>query len=319
MEHEGYYATHSLMSDPGRHASLVAALPDDVGAIAEALQGLCIYDVVAEPFYGFRVPSERAGEIHLRGVADMLERIVSLDARPLSKARPVEKRLVSRCHHYGLLLVSMLRSKGIPARLRGGFAAYFNAPFFEDHWVAEYWKADEDRWVLADAQLDAVWLARLPGIEKPLDLSSDQFVLAADAWQQCRSGAADATRFGIGFANLRGLWFITGSLVRDLAALEKMEMLPWDVWGVQAGIDAELTPSELAFYDRLAAMMADPDRRFTELRESYDADGGLRVPPLVFNALTDRSEPILPDGAGTHRQAVGGQGQAGTMQADAII
>lgn len=304
MEHEAYYATHSMMSDPGRHASLIAALPDDVGAMAEALQGLCIYDVVAEPFYGFAVPAERAGEIHLRGVADMLDRIVSLDPGPLSRARPVDRRLVSRCHHYGLLLVSVLRTKGIPARLRGGFGAYFNPPFFEDHWVAEYWKADEGRWVLADAQLDAVWLAKLPGIEKPLDLAGDQFVLAADAWRQCRSGAADASRFGIGFANLRGLWFITGSLVRDLAALNKMEMLPWDVWGAQAGIDAELSPEQLAFHDHLSAMMADPDRAFTELRASYDAGERLRVPLVVYNALTNQPEPVVSAGVGTLPQAV---------------
>ncbi len=301
MDHQTYYATHSMMSDPGRHAPLVEALPDDVGTIATVLQGLCIYDVVAEPFYGFAVPAERAGEIHLRSVADMLDRIVALDPSPLSQARPVDRRLVSRCHHYGLLLVSVLRAKGIPARLRGGFGAFFNPPFFEDHWVAEYWHKDEGRWVFADAQLDRVWLARLPGIENPLDLSPDQFVLAADAWRQCRSGTADAARFGIGFINLRGLWFITGSLSRDLAALNKREMLPWDVWGAQAAIDAELSLEELTFHDDLAAMMVDPDRELAELRALYEADERLLVPPMVFNALTDRREPIAP--IGTLRQA----------------
>ncbi len=301
MEHDAYYATHSMMSDPGRHAPLVEALPDDVAAIATALQGLCIYDVVAEPFYGFAVPAERAGEIHLRSVADMLDRMLALDPRPLSQARPVDRRLVSRCHHYGLLLVSVLRTKGIPARLRGGFGAYFDPPFFEDHWVAEYWNKDEGRWILADAQLDAVWLNRMPSIGNPLDLSRDQFVVAADAWRQCRSGAADAARFGIGFTNLRGLWFITGSLSRDLAALNKMELLPWDVWGAQAAIDAELSLKELTFYDALAAMMVDPDRELAELRALYETDERLLVPSVVFNALTDRREPIAP--IGTYRQA----------------
>lgn len=304
MEHEAYYATHGMMSDPGRHAPLVEALPDDVGAIAIALQGLCIYDVVAEPFYGFAVPAERADEIHLRSVVDMLDRILALDPRPLSQARPVDKRLVSRCHHYGLLLVSVLRTKGIPARLRGGFGTFFNPPYFEDHWVAEYWNAAEGRWVLADAQLDAVWLERLPGMDKPLDLSREQFVLAADAWRQCRSGAADAARFGIVFTHLRGLWFVTGSLLRDLAALGKMEMLPWDVWGAQAGIDAELSPEELAFYDDLAAMMADPDQGFAGLRAAYDADARLRLPPVVFNALANRPEPIASAGVAALGEAV---------------
>lgn len=304
MKPETYYTTHSAMTDPGRHDRLFDPLPDDVGAIAGILQGLCIYDVVAEPFYGFAVPDHRAGEIHLRSVADMLERIVALDPSPLSVVRPLGRRLVSRCHHYGLLLVSVLRAKGIPARLRGGFGAYFNPPFFEDHWVAEYWKPDERRWVLADAQLDAVWLDRLPDIDKPLDLSRDQFVVAADAWQRCRSGEADASKFGIGFTNLRGLWFITGSLARDLAALNKVEMLPWDVWGAQAGIDADLAEDELSFHDRFAALMRDPDRTFAELRTLYDNDERLRVPPVVFNALTNRPELVAPGRTAVLRKAV---------------
>jgi hypothetical protein len=304
MKPETYYSTHSAMSDPGRHARMFDALPDDVGAIAEVLHGLCIYDVVAEPFYGLSVPADRAGEIHLRSVAEMLDRIVALDQRPLCQARPLDKRLVSRCHHYGLLLVSVLRAKDIPARLRGGFGAYFNRPFFEDHWVAEYWKADERRWVLADAQLDRVWLDRLPDIAKPLDLTREQFVPAADAWQRCRSGEADASKFGIGFGNLRGLWFITGSLVRDLAALNKAELLPWDVWGAQAGIDAELGDDELSFYDGLAAVTIDPDRSFAELRALYEDNERLLVPPVVFNALTNRPEPVATSGVAGFRQAL---------------
>jgi hypothetical protein len=31
--------------------------------------------------------------------------------------------------------------------------------------------------------------------------------------------------------DLRGLWFIAGNVVREVAALDKMEMLPWDQMG----------------------------------------------------------------------------------------
>ena len=30
---------------------------------------------------------------------------------------------------------------------------------------------------------------------------------------------------------MRGLWFIAGNLIRDAAALNNMETLPWDVGG----------------------------------------------------------------------------------------
>lgn len=142
-----FYAGQSEMSDPGGLSHLFDGLGDDVDELARVLQGLVIYDVVAEPFYGVTVPPARTDEIHLRGAAAMLARIVQLDGRLLAEPRPPDRRLVGRCHHFALLLVSMLRAGGIPARLRGGFGAWFNAPQFEDHWIAEYWSESQRRWV----------------------------------------------------------------------------------------------------------------------------------------------------------------------------
>ena len=42
----------------------------------------------------------------------------------------------------------------VPARVRCGFAAYFSQGTYEDHWVCEYWKPEEERWAQADSQLD---------------------------------------------------------------------------------------------------------------------------------------------------------------------
>jgi len=52
------------------------------------------------------------------------------------------------------------------------------------------------------------------------------------AWTKCRSGALDALKFGIFQGNLRGWWFIAGNLVKDIASLNKVEMLQWDAWAV---------------------------------------------------------------------------------------
>lgn len=51
-----------------------------------------------------------------------------------------------------------------------------------------------------------------------------------EAWRLCRAGQADPDLFGI--FDLQGLWFIRGNVVRDLAPLNKMELLTWDCWGV---------------------------------------------------------------------------------------
>jgi hypothetical protein len=187
------------------------------------------------------------------------------------------------------MLVTMLRAKGVPACSRCGFAAYFNPPNFEDHWVCEYWDAQERRWRLADPQIDDVWRRRLDIRFDTLDLPRAQFLTASDAWRRCRSGEANEQQFGISFVGLRGLWFVAGSLVRDMAALNKMEMAPWDVWGAQPKPEGEF---DLSFFDELAALTRDPDHTFVELRRRYDEDKGLCVPPTVFNALNGRREAI---------------------------
>ena len=233
----------------------------------------------------------RGNEIHIRPVEKILDQILTLDDQPLTVARPVDKRLASRCHHFMLLLVAILRHKRIPARARCGFGAYFNPGYFEDHWVCEYWNANEERWVLVDPQFDAVWREKLNIKHDICDVPRDQFLVAAEAWEQCRKDEADPAKFGIYFTGMRGLWYIAGNLVRDLAALNKMETLPWDVWGAMPGLDEKLKEDQLVFFDRLAALTREPDASFDELRQLYE-DDRLCVPEKVFNSLLQRTEVV---------------------------
>jgi hypothetical protein len=137
-----------------------------------------------------------------------------------------------------------------------------------------------------------VWCAKLKIDHDILDVPRDRFLAAGDAWMRCRKGETDPAKFGIGFVDLRGLWYIAGNLVRDVASLNKMEMLPWDVWGAQSRPDEELNNDQLAFFDRIAALTREPDASFDELRRLFEGDERLHVPAIVFNALLNRSEAI---------------------------
>jgi hypothetical protein len=288
-----YFAAPSPLSAPGAHAGLLAPLPADPAGIASVVQGLVLYEHVAAAFYGVAIPEARRGESHLRPLARMLDALLALDAAPLAVARPPERRLVGVCRHFTLLAVALLRDKGVPARARSGFGAYFNPGYFEDHWVCEYWHAAERRWALLDAQIDAVWRAKLGIAGDMTDVPRDRFLTASDAWRACRRGEHDAARFGIEFGRLRGLWFVACNLVRDLAALNKWELLPWDVWGAQPMPGTALDAEQLAFFDELAELMRWPDETFAALRGRHDGDARLRVPPHVFNPLTQREEAVL--------------------------
>lgn len=286
-----YYAQPGPMTAVGHHAKALAGLPADVAALAEVVQGLAIHQYMAEA-YGFKVPEARKAESHIRTADRILDRILALDDCPLSAARPPEKRVVGVCHHFALLMTAMLRAKGIPARYRCGFGAFFNPPWFEDHVLCEYWHRTEARWVQVDAQLDAVWRGSLKFEFDPQDVPRDQFLQTADAWTLCRAGKADPAKFGIFVGDLRGLWFIAASLIRDVAALNKAEMLPWDCWGIMPHPGQELDAGQLAFFDRLAALTTDPHASHQELRALFDKDERLRVPKTVFNAVLNRSEAV---------------------------
>ena len=79
---------------------------------------------------------------------------------------------------------------------------------------------------------------------------------------------------------------------RDAAALNNMEMLPWDDWGAMPGPGEPIGEDRLALFDRLAGLTRTPDAAFAELRASYEDDDHLRVPPTVRNAVLNREEAV---------------------------
>jgi hypothetical protein len=273
------------MSDAGRKAALLDGLPHDVGSLAKVVQGLLIHEHIA-PAYGVALSGEQHAQAHMRGVEKILDSIARQDKRPLATARPAGERVVGVCRHFTLLHVAMLRRQGGAARARCGFGAYFEKGKFLDHWVTEYWNEDARRWILVDAQLDQRQRELFHVSFDPLDVPRDQFLVAGDAWRLCRSGKADPQAFGI--LDMYGLWFIASNVIRDVAALNNHEMLPWDVWGAMTREDAAL---DLPFIDRLAEFSTAPDRHFGELRAVYQ-DERIAVPGTVFNAVLNRPDPV---------------------------
>jgi hypothetical protein len=88
------------------------------------------------------------------------------------------------------------------------------------------------------------------------------------------------------------MWFIAGNVLRDLAALNRMELLPWDVWGLMQMNDAGLLDGEKGtLLDRVAAVTLAGDATLPEVRAIYE-DDRLRVPPMVFNALRNAPETV---------------------------
>ena len=274
-----YYTAPGPMTESGALAVLLDPLPAGVAALRDIVQGLLIHIFWARR-YGVELDETRQQEVQIRALAPKLERIVELDARPLVAARPPVRRLVGNCRDFSVTLVGLLQHHGIPARARCGFGRYFEPDHYEDHWVGEYWNAAEGRWVLVDAQLDALQRGVLDLPFDPLDVPRDQFITGGAAWQLCRNGRADPDAFGI--ADMHGLWFVRGNLVRDVAALNKMELLPWDVWGL-ADEGSGLTADDMTALDEMAALSGGDAAGFDRIHAWYETDARWRVPPVIVS------------------------------------
>jgi hypothetical protein len=292
-----YYAQHGSITDPGQYAERLEGLPDGIVELCGVVQGLMLHHMFAS-FYGLELPEERLQAVELRHVRRLLAGILELDGRPLTVARPPEKRLLINCRDFATVLCAMLRQQGVPARARCGFARYFercpegDPGFHVDHWVCEYWDAEERRWVLVDAELDENERAFCHIEIDPLDVPRDQFLVAGKAWQLCREGRADPETFGFGPDPMHGLWYVQSQLVRDLAALNRMELLCWDCWGLgdwdrwglgHADPAVGLSDEEMEVLDRVAVLTQGGNAAFAELRRVYENDRRLRVPRVVHS------------------------------------
>ena len=82
----------------------------------------------------------------------------------------------------------------------------------------------------------------------------NRFLVAGDVWQQIRSGNIDPSRCGI--ADMWGDWFVRGDLALDVASLQKVELLPWEPFGIVKAPQSTIpdTPELLALVDHVAAL-----------------------------------------------------------------
>ncbi len=222
--------------------------------------------------------NKRKKQVGVRHVKHILAQIQQILGDPLEKSRPLKERFIGNCRTFSVLLTSYLRYQGIPVRPRCGFGRYFKPDWFEDHWVCEYWNQEQARWILVDAQLDEFQCRLLKIRFDPLDVPRGQFIVAGKAWDRCRKGESDPERFGI--FDMHGLWFIRGNLVRDVAALNKAPLLPWDGWGLIDREQESLIKEELGLLDQLAQQTFD-EVDYPEIREAYETRGGLAVPPII--------------------------------------
>jgi len=222
------------------------------------------------------LPDERFSENQLRPAAALVEALLALDPASLDVPRTPDRRVVGTCRHFAVLSCALLRYRGIAARVRCGFATYFQPGQGLDHWITEYWHEQDRRWVRIDSEIVGQSI-----LAEPEDLRPGQFLTGGEAWQAFRAGHIDAARYGVYGTGNWGPGEIRGNAIKDLAALNKVEMLPWDEWG---RMDASYQGQTGADYDELLDTIADVCAADdpSAVADLYARDE-LRVPPELIS------------------------------------
>ena len=82
-----------------------------------------------------------------------------------------------------------------------------------------------------------------------------------------------------------GASFVAGNVLHDIACLNKVELLPWDAWGMGLGWGPhDPVPDDVvSVIDDLASLGTSDD--FDAIRARYESDESLRVPTDIITMV----------------------------------
>jgi hypothetical protein len=263
------YSAPGRLTDIGEvSAAVLEAIPADPVGICRLVPGLVLH-----PFEtaDLGLDAGRLAGQQIRPATAVIGALLALDPAALDIPREPRRRLVGTCRTFVVLSCALLRHRGIAARARCGFGTYFQPGFGLDHWITEYWHEAGQRWVRVDTQhLEHSF------VPHPEDLQPGEFLTGGEAWTGYRHGGIDAATFGVPGTENFGPAEISGNAIRDLAALNKVEMLPWDEWGrITAAYAGQTGPDYDELIDEVAgACASDSPRHVADLYSRPE----LRVP-----------------------------------------
>jgi hypothetical protein len=197
----------------------------------------------------------------------MLSGLQSYDSAGLTIDRAPKNRLVVACLHHSLMFASILRERGIPVRIRIGFAPYIGRMVGKDvnisHVVCEVWSEGESRWIYIDPD------------RRLVDFPSEDFITGAEAWSGLRQEDIDVEKY-------RSAFFGREQSVLDMLRLDLLYSLREEVmyWG-EAGAPSipemdDLTQEELHTLDRIAELLKQSGSHIEDLRLLRDSVAFLR-------------------------------------------
>jgi hypothetical protein len=264
-----YYRRYSSFTDPGEYEYLYEKLPDSLPELCSLIKSQFIHPYIELPKYREQFPKERWNEsLKYPTVKSVLEGLVSYDSRGLVKDRKPEDRLVLGCRDNAIFLASILKYRGIPARVRYGHATYLIPDFHTSHTICEVWNENDKRWMLVDPSTGMI------------DFSSDKFDFSNDAWLKMQQKEIDPKLFGIP-GRYSGLLSIAGKVCPDLASILGNEYTIYQyapILDYAFKNDNQLTSEHIEILNRISELMKSIDaENLAKLQEIYNSNPQIQI------------------------------------------
>ena len=279
-----FYKKTSLYTDLGLYKEFAIKLPNDIKELAklqrmQIIHPIIIWNNLQEGWWDDLKKVPKTSIVFEDDIfptaMSMLAELLRRDSN-YSVNRKVEDKIHVTCRGEAILLASILKAKGIPTRVRSGFAEYLRHDgIYYDHWITEYYSYDKNRWVLVDA--DNQWGDTK--IEFDLnDIPRDKFLLGAEAYQMLRNKkmtdsnilyASDPVTIGLPAA-IRALFYDFHSLMNDEIIFDFVPRYILEK-------NFNLTEYELKELDKLANLMIEPDNNFNKLYEIWNNNLKFRI------------------------------------------
>lgn len=254
-----YYKEYSEYTNPGKYEYLYKNLPDDLPGLFEIIKKQLIHPVAIAEFSDSIPYSRKGEEYYYPTAADICAGLLSRNKDGLAADRLPGERLVVSCRYHAVFAASILKSKGIPVRVRYGFASYLNEGEYISHDICEIYDENEENWIFADPDTQLI------------GLDSEQFRLPADVWIEYREKGLDVSGYGV--ADFRGAYTVLDQLYKDFMSVLGKELLYYDYahMGVDANLNVRSIPSgQMEVMNIIAELMTDVDNNLVRLAEIYN-------------------------------------------------
>lgn len=284
-----FYKETSCYTDLGLYNNFAKELPNDIKELC-LLQRMQIIHPTAfkkkeirnckNSFWG---DMTQISDMHLLREDDIFPNSISMLSEILrrnphySLEREAKDKIYVTCRGQALLLASILKVKGIPARVRSGFAEYpTNYGIFLDHWITEYYDTRNKKWIYVDA--DCCCNSNIAF--DIYDIPHDKFLTAAEVWLAYRKNKLGSIKLGhayYGSDESRYIESLTTALFYDFHCLMNDEIIYVHYPKYLKDKNFKLNEDDLIELDGLAKLMLDPNKNFESLKGIWNTVSKFRI------------------------------------------